>query len=206
MYRSRILPARNNDVFTQTHTPHTHAHIPHMHTHTYSCTSVTAFTVTASCCVWWSEVCKPFLTSARLDIRLLSQIRSLCEAARRPGCGVRTPELSAEQPLSCRSCASQPLTCACVTLKDPPRSGSLDPRGRHTYWWDSVVKLPVIKVTPGCIPPQHELTPLHTPVLIIPMCTSWSHWQIISASFLNPTLNCLPIYLFASVFAFLIEV
>ena len=107
--------------------------------------------------MWWSEVCKPFLIGARLDIRSLSQIRSLCEAARRPGCGVRTPELSAEQPLSCRSCASQPLTCACVTLKDPPRSGSLDPRGRHTYWWDGVVKLPVIKVTPGCIPPQHEL-------------------------------------------------
>ena len=178
MNRSRILPARNDD-FLHTHTPHIHtwAHT-HAHTHTctraHSCSSVTASTVLASCCV--CDGLKPArlfspVHHARLNIRSLSPSRSLCKAAKRPRCGVvgsGAAHRAAFSLIVLVHHSHSPVLL--LPWKTRPEAGHWIRGGGHTYGWDSVVKLPVIRATLGCIPPTAWAWRLSTPLCLLFQC------------------------------------
>ena len=174
MNRSGILPARNNDFFTHTHATHahvsSHTHHTHVHTHT-QLHQGNSFAVMASCCVCDGLKSARLFSPAhhaRVNSRSLSPIRSLCKAAKRPRCGVVGSRAVHRAAFSLAILVHRSHSPALVLpWKTLPEAGHWIRGGGHTYWWDSAVKLPAIKVTLGCIPPTARAWHLSTPLYLL---------------------------------------
>ena len=186
MNRSGILRARNNDVFThtprmhtwaRTHTTHTCTHTTHTHMHTHTHTQLhqgNSFTVMASCCVCdglkSARLFSP-VHHARLNSRSHSPIRSLCKAAKCPRCEVVGSGAVHRAAFSVTILVHHSHSPALVLpWKTLPEAGHWIRGSGHTYWWDSAVKLPAIKVTRGCIPPTAWAWRLSTPLYLLFRC------------------------------------